>query len=155
MGESPTTIRARPISRTRFTRNGLATIQTIGVPAAGLDFDDAEAIVVALKIRSVEARQAVDAASAAYDWLSARGANHVMYKVCSTFDSTDAGNIGPVTDALLRQAHGGGALVTPAFPETGRTVYLGHLFVGSTPLNESPLRIIRSIRCTTPISFAC
>ena len=123
-----------------LNRNGLSTIQTIGVPASGLKVDDAEAIVVALKIRSIEARQAVEAATAAYDWLSARGARHVMYKVCSTFDSTDAGNIGPVADALGAKAHGGCALVTPAFPETGRTVYLGHLFVGSTPLNESPLK---------------
>ncbi len=105
-----------------------------------MEVDDAEAIVVALKIRSVEASQAVEAATAAYDWLSARGARHVMYKVCSTFDSTDAGNIGPVADALGAKARGGCALVTPAFPETGRTVYLGHLFVGLTPLNESPLK---------------
>jgi uncharacterized protein YgbK (DUF1537 family) len=123
-----------------LNRNGLSTIQTIGVPAPGLEVDDAEAIVVALKIRSIEARQAVEAATAAYDWLSARGARHVMYKVCSTFDSTDAGNIGPVADALGAKARGGCALVTPAFPETGRTVYLGHLFVGMTPLNESPLK---------------
>jgi 3-dehydrotetronate 4-kinase len=123
-----------------LNRNGLSTIQTIGVPPSGLKVDDAEAIVVALKIRSVEASRAVEAATAAYDWLSARGARHVMYKVCSTFDSTDAGNIGPVADALGAKAHGGCALVTPAFPETGRTVYLGHLFVGSTPLNESPLK---------------
>ena len=121
-------------------RNGVATIQTIGVPAPGLDVDDAEAIVVALKIRSIAAGQAVEAATAAYDWLSARGARHVMYKVCSTFDSTDAGNIGPVADALGAKARGGCALVTPAFPETGRTIYLGHLFVGLTPLNESPLK---------------
>ena len=123
-----------------LSRNGLSTIQTIGVPAPGLEVDDAEAIVVALKIRSIEAQQAVDAAAAAYDWLSARGARHVMYKICSTFDSTDKGNIGPVADALGAKAHGGCALVTPAFPETGRTVYLGHLFVGSAPLSESPLK---------------
>jgi 3-dehydrotetronate 4-kinase len=123
-----------------LNRSGLSTIQTIGVPASGLKVDDAEAIVVALKIRSVEAQQAVQAATSAYDWLSARGAGHVMYKICSTFDSTDAGNIGPVADALGAKARGGCALVTPAFPETGRTVYLGHLFVGSAPLNESPLK---------------
>src|SRR6202046_537530 len=123
-----------------LNRNGLSTIQTIGVPAPGLKVDDAEAIVVALKIRSVEASQAVEAATAAYDWLRARGARRALYKVCSTFDSTDAGNIGPVAEALGAKAHGGCALVTPAFPETGRTVYLGHLFVGSTPLNESPLK---------------
>jgi uncharacterized protein YgbK (DUF1537 family) len=121
-------------------RNGLSTIQTIGVPAPGLEVDDAEAVVVALKIRSIEATQAVEAATKAYDWLSTRGARHVMYKICSTFDSTDAGNIGPVSDALGAKARGGCALVTPAFPETGRTVYLGHLFVGSALLNESPLQ---------------
>jgi uncharacterized protein YgbK (DUF1537 family) len=123
-----------------LNRNGLSTIQTIGVPAPGLEVDDVEAIVVALKIRSIEAAQAVEAASTAYDWLSTRGARHVMYKICSTFDSTDAGNIGPVVDALGAKSRGGCALVTPAFPETGRTVYLGHLFVGSAPLNESPLK---------------
>jgi len=64
----------------------------------------------------------------------------VLYKICSTFDSTDAGNIGPVTEALSDAAGGGVVVVTPAFPETGRTVYLGHLFVGGQPLDESPLK---------------
>ena len=123
-----------------LTRNGLSTIQTIGVPAADLALGDVEAVVIALKIRSVEAPRAVTAALAAYDWLVARGARHVMYKICSTFDSTDAGNIGPVTDALRARAGAGVCLVTPAFPETGRTVYRGHLFVGDIPLNESPLK---------------
>jgi 3-dehydrotetronate 4-kinase len=123
-----------------LTRNGLSTIQTIGVPAAGFDVGDVEAVVVALKIRSVEASRAVEAASAAHDWLAARGARHVMYKICSTFDSTDAGNIGPVAEALRGRAGGGCVLVTPAFPETGRTVYLGRLFVGDALLHESPLK---------------
>jgi uncharacterized protein YgbK (DUF1537 family) len=121
-------------------RNGLSTIQTIGVPAAGFDAGDVEAIVVALKIRSAEAARAVAAATAAYDWLASRGARHVIYKICSTFDSTDAGNIGPVGEAFRARAKAGCILVTPAFPETGRTVYLGHLFVGLAPLNESPLK---------------
>ena len=63
-----------------------------------------------------------------------------MYKICSTFDSTDSGNIGPVGEAFRARAGTGCILVTPAFPETGRTVYLGHLFVGLVPLNESPLK---------------
>ena len=123
-----------------LARNGLRTVQTIGVPRDDLDLPEADAVVVSLKIRSVEASQAVVAARGADKWLRARGALHVMYKICSTFDSTDAGNIGPVTDAL-REDHGGRvALVTPAFPETGRTVYRGHLFVGDVLLHESPLR---------------
>jgi uncharacterized protein YgbK (DUF1537 family) len=121
-------------------RNGLSTIQTIGVPASGFDAGEAEAIVVALRIRSIEAPRAIAAALAAYDWLASRGARHVVYKICSTFDSTDAGNIGPVGEAFRARANAGCILVTPAFPETGRTVYLGHLFVGSVPLNESPLK---------------
>ena len=123
-----------------LSRNGLSTIQTIGVPAAGFEAPDVKAVVVALKIRSVEAPRAVAAAIAGYDWLASRGARHVIYKICSTFDSTDAGNIGPVGDEFRARAGAGCMLVTPAFPETGRTVYLGHLFVGSVPLNESPLK---------------
>ncbi len=123
-----------------LSRNGLTTIQTIGVPAAEFDAGDAEAIVVALKIRSVEAPRAVALALAGYDWLKARGAAHVIYKICSTFDSTEAGNIGPVGEAFRARASAGCIPVTPAFPETGRTVYLGHLFVGAVPLHESPLK---------------
>src|ERR1041385_4076426 len=73
-------------------------------------------------------------------WLRTRGASHVLFKICSTFDSTDAGNIGPVMDALRADSGDTIVLVTPAFPETGRTVYQGNLFVGSVPLNESPLK---------------
>src|SRR5262249_61442252 len=62
------------------------------------------------------------------------------YKICSTFDSTDAGNIGPVLDALRADAGDEIVVVTPAFPETGRTVFQGNLFVGSLPLDESPLK---------------
>jgi 3-dehydrotetronate 4-kinase len=64
----------------------------------------------------------------------------VLFKICSTFDSTDAGNIGPVMDALRADSGDAIVLVTPAFPETGRTVYQGNLFVGPVPLNESPLK---------------
>ncbi len=123
-----------------FARNGLATVQTIGVPRADLVLPEVDAVVISLKIRSAPATEATTAARAADTWMRSRGATHVMYKICSTFDSTDAGNIGPVTDAL-RADHGSRiAIVTPAFPETGRTVYRGHLFVGDVPLNESPLK---------------
>jgi uncharacterized protein YgbK (DUF1537 family) len=107
------------------------------VPADDIALPEVDAVVVALKSRSIAARQAVGLARAADDWLRERGASHVMFKICSTFDSTDAGNIGPVTDALRA---GEIVLVTPAFPETARTVYQGNLFVGSVPLNESPLK---------------
>lgn len=123
-----------------LAKAGLATVQTIGVPDESLDLGEADAVVVALKSRSIRAEDAVAQSRAAARWLHGRGAGHILFKICSTFDSTDAGNIGPVTDALRADAGGGIVLVTPAFPETGRTVYQGNLFVGAVPLNESPLK---------------
>jgi len=123
-----------------LTRCGLRTVQTIGVPADQLKLPEVDAVVVSLKSRSIEADLAVTRSRAADKWLRGRGASHVLFKICSTFDSTDAGNIGPVMDALRSDSGDAIVLVTPAFPETGRTVYQGNLFVGSVPLNESPLK---------------
>src|ERR1019366_7584358 len=123
-----------------LTRCGLRTVQTIGVPADQLKLPEVDAVVVSLKSRSIESSLAVSRSRAADKWLRGRGADHVLFKICSTFDSTDAGNIGPVMDALHADSGETIVLVTPAFPETGRTVYQGNLFVGSVPLNESPLK---------------
>jgi uncharacterized protein YgbK (DUF1537 family) len=123
-----------------LTRSGLRTVQTIGVPSDELALPDVDAVVVSLKSRSIEAGLAVSRSRAADKWLRGRGADHVLFKICSTFDSTDAGNIGPVMDALRADSGDAIVLVTPAFPETGRTVYQANLFVGSVPLNESPLK---------------
>ena len=123
-----------------LTRAGLRTVHTIGIPADDLALPEVDAVVVSLKSRSIEAGLAVSRSRAAETWLRGRGASHVLFKICSTFDSTDAGNIGPVMDALRDDCGEGIVLVTPAFPETGRTVYQGNLFVGAVPLNESPLK---------------
>jgi uncharacterized protein YgbK (DUF1537 family) len=123
-----------------LTRCGLRTVQTIGIPADDLVLPDVDAVVVSLKSRSIAADIAVARSRAAEQWLRGRGADHVLFKICSTFDSTDQGNIGPVMDALRADAAEPIVMVTPAFPETGRTVYQGHLFVGAVPLNESPLK---------------
>ncbi|WP_425994638.1 3-oxo-tetronate kinase [Afipia sp. DC4300-2b1] len=123
-----------------LTRCGLRTVQTIGVPDDALALPDVDAVVVSLKSRSIEASQAVARSREADKWLRARGATHVLFKICSTFDSTDSGNIGPVMDALRADSGDAIVLVTPAFPRTGRSVYQGNLFVGSVPLNESPLK---------------
>jgi uncharacterized protein YgbK (DUF1537 family) len=123
-----------------LTRAGLRTVQTIGVPADDLGLPEVDAVVVSLKSRSIEASIAVERSLAAEKWMRGRGAAHVLFKICSTFDSTDKGNIGPVTDALRAVSGDAIVLVTPAFPETGRTVYKGNLFVGAVPLNESPLK---------------
>lgn len=124
-----------------LVRGGMRTVQTIGVPASN-DAVDADALVVALKSRTITAAEAVAQSLAALDWLRAQGCRQFFFKYCSTFDSTDAGNIGPVTDALLDAlSTGPGApaftIACPAFPENGRTIYRGYLFVGDTLLNES------------------
>ena len=118
---------------------GLRVVQTVGIPAADLALPEVDAVVVALKSRSIPAERAVALSLDAEAWLRGRGAGHVLFKVCSTFDSTDAGNIGPVTDALAARA-GAVPLVCPAFPRNRRTVYRGHLFVGDDRLDESPLK---------------
>lgn len=123
-----------------LAKNGLRTVQTIGAPAPALALADVEAVVVALKSRSIPAGEAIATSLAALAWLEGKGAEHVVFKICSTFDSTEEGNIGPVTDALRARTGDRIVLVTPAFPETGRTVYQGNLFVAGVPLAESPMK---------------
>jgi uncharacterized protein YgbK (DUF1537 family) len=126
-----------------LVRAGLRTVQTIGLPEPGAPAIEAEALVVALKSRTVPAADAVAQSLAALRWLQAQGVQQVYFKYCSTFDSTPAGNIGPVTDALLDALHGPGqgfTIACPAFPVNQRTVFKGHLFVGDLLLSDSPMR---------------
>ena len=129
-----------------LTAGGMRTVQTIGVPPEGAA-SDADAVVVALKSRSIDAADAVAQSLAALRWLRAQGVRQVLFKYCSTFDSTPAGNIGPVAQALMAELAQQTAapitdfaIVTPAFPENGRTVFKGHLFVGDMLLSDSPMR---------------
>ncbi|WOD15189.1 3-oxo-tetronate kinase [Paraburkholderia kirstenboschensis] len=124
-----------------LVRGGMRTVQTIGVPE-NEETIEADALVVALKSRTIPAADAVAQSLAALDWLRAQGCRQFVFKYCSTFDSTDAGNIGPVTDALLnalsaQDSASAFTIACPAFPENGRTIFRGHLFVGDTLLNES------------------
>ena len=129
-----------------LVRAGLRTVQTIGVPQddAPPEVAGADAVVVALKSRTTPAAEAVADSLAALRWLQAAGARQFYFKVCSTFDSTPAGNIGPVAEALMAAIGGASGiaqtLVCPAFPENGRTVFRGHLFVGDELLSDSGMR---------------
>jgi 3-dehydrotetronate 4-kinase len=123
-----------------LVRRGMRTVQLIDVPAAGLAVPDAEAVVVALKSRTIPAAAAVEKSLSALAWLRLAGARQILFKYCSTFDSTDAGNIGPVAEALLAALGGDLTLYCPAFPENGRTIYRGYLFVGDVLLSESGMR---------------
>jgi 3-dehydrotetronate 4-kinase len=123
-----------------LTRAGMRTVQVMGVPAPGTTFPGVDAVVVALKSRTNPVAEAIDWSLKAADVLLAAGAKQLFFKYCSTFDSTDQGNIGPVAEALLAKVGGEFALVCPAFPVNKRTVYLGNLFVGDLPLAESPMK---------------
>jgi 3-dehydrotetronate 4-kinase len=120
-----------------LVHGGMRTVQLIGVPHQGDPVPEADAVVVALKSRTAPARQAVEESLAALAWLRQAGCQQFFFKYCSTFDSTDAGNIGPVADALIAALGCGFALACPAFPANARSIYQGHLFVGGTLLNES------------------
>lgn len=123
-----------------LVRGGMRTVQLIGVPHADAEVPDVDAIVVALKSRTNPAAEAVDMSVAALDWLKQAGCRHFLFKYCSTFDSTDEGNIGPVADALLDRLGADFTIACPAFPETGRTIFKGHLFVGDQLLSDTHMR---------------
>ncbi len=122
-----------------LVRTGMRVTQTIGVPDGPLD-TDVDAVVVALKSRTIAPAEAVAQSLEALAWLQAQGARQIYFKYCSTFDSTAQGNIGPVTEALMDALKTDFTIATPAFPDNGRTVFKGHLFVGDVLLNESGMQ---------------
>jgi len=123
-----------------LAREGMRTIQVVGVPDESLDIGDADAIVVALKSRTIPASDAVAQSLSATEWLIAGGAEQIVFKYCSTFDSTPKGNIGPVLDALQARLAAPLTVACPAFPANGRSVYQGYLFVGEVLLSDSPMK---------------
>ena len=118
-----------------LARAGARTLQYAGIPE-GAPAPGMDAAVISLKTRSVPVADAVAQSLAACRWLVANGAEQVAFKYCSTFDSTPEGNIGPVAEALMDALDAPLALVCPAFPATGRTIYQGHLFVHDRLLSE-------------------
>jgi uncharacterized protein YgbK (DUF1537 family) len=123
-----------------ITKAGMDTIQTIGVPDMARGLPEADAVVVALKSRTIAPHDAVAQSLVACRALRAGGARQILFKYCSTFDSTPQGNIGPVADALADELGADIAIVCPAFPANGRAIFQGHLFVGAQPLDESPMK---------------
>ncbi len=126
-----------------LVRAGLRTVMWLGAPQGAVPANlngQADALVVALKSRTAPVAEAVAQSLATLSWLQQAGAQRFYFKVCSTFDSTPAGNIGPVAEALLAALGSRFAIVCPAFPENGRSVYRGHLFVGDQLLSDSGMR---------------
>ncbi|MDO8694872.1 MAG: four-carbon acid sugar kinase family protein [Sheuella sp.] len=122
-----------------LVRSGMRVVQTIGVPATPLDAE-VDAVVVSLKSRTIAPGEAAAQSVKALEWLQAQGAQQIYFKYCSTFDSTAQGNIGPVTDALMAAMGVDFTIATPAFPDAGRTVFKGYLFVGDVLLHESGMQ---------------
>ncbi|QSI34041.1 hypothetical protein GNX71_32525 [Variovorax sp. RKNM96] len=122
-----------------LVRAGMRVVQAIGVPATPLDAD-VDAVVVALKSRTIAPAEAIAQSLDALRWLQAQGAQQIYFKYCSTFDSTPQGNIGPVTEALMDALECDFTIATPAFPDNKRTVFKGYLFAGDVLLNESGMQ---------------
>jgi len=122
-----------------LVRAGMRVVQAIGVPEGPLAAD-VDVVVIALKSRTNPVHEAVEQSLAALRWLQGQGARQIYFKYCSTFDSTAAGNIGPVTEALMDAMGCDFTIATPAFPDNKRTVFKGYLFVGDVLLNESGMQ---------------
>ena len=122
-----------------LVRSGMRVTQAIGVPA-GPPQDDVDAVVIALKSRTIAPADAIGQSLRALRWLRANDAQQIYFKYCSTFDSTPLGNIGPVTEGLLDALDSRFTIATPAFPDNKRTVFKGHLFVGDVLLSESGMQ---------------
>lgn len=142
-----------------LARSGYPVSLRLGLPSEAEPEGNAAVFeIIALKCRTIPQNMAVDQARSAYEWLSARGAKRFYWKYCSTFDSTEKGNIGPVAEALMADIGTSQTIYCPAFPENGRNVFMGHLFVGELLLNESamkdhpltPMRDSSLVRLLTP-----
>lgn len=122
-----------------LARTGVQVSLRIGVPSAPPE-NTAPLEIIALKCRTAPVADAVAETLAALAWLQAAGAQRFFWKYCSTFDSTTQGNIGPVAEALMNALGAQQTIYCPAFPENGRSIFMGNLFVGEQPLAESPMK---------------
>ncbi|MCL5808972.1 MAG: four-carbon acid sugar kinase family protein [Deltaproteobacteria bacterium] len=120
--------------------SGMRTIQLTGLPKEKIDLSGVDAVVISLKSRTQETSAAVADSLSALRWLQSYDCRQYYFKYCSTFDSTEKGNIGPVADALLDALKEGFTIACPSLPVNGRTVYNGYLFVNGVLLNESGMQ---------------
>ena len=123
-----------------LVKGGLKTIQLLGTPSKNDVVPLVDAVIIALKTRTIPVEDAIEQSLQAMNWLKNAGAKQFFFKYCSTFDSTDEGNIGPVIDALMAGLETQFTIACPAFPETERTIFKGHLFVGDKLLSDSPMK---------------
>ena len=122
-----------------LAKAGMAVVLYPGAPKSDAEVS-VEAGVIALKSRSIPKHDAIAQSLEALEWLERQRCQQFFFKYCSTFDSTDDGNIGPVAEALGGALGADRIIVCPAFPQTGRAVFQGHLFVKDQLLSDSPMK---------------
>ncbi len=122
-----------------LARSGVEVSLRTGLPEDGAP-TSAPIEVIALKCRTSPVEEAVEQTQAALKWLRKNGARQIFWKYCSTFDSTEKGNIGPVSEALMRELDADQTIYCPAFPENGRSIYMGYLYTGSQLLSDGPMK---------------
>ena len=121
-------------------KSGMQVSMYAGIPTllpSEIKKESTDAAVIALKTRTIPIEEAISESLKALAWLKDCGCEQFIFKYCSTFDSTKKGNIGPVTDAIMEELNTDFTIACPSFPDAGRTVYFGHMFVNGKPLNES------------------
>ena len=123
-----------------LARHGMPCVQYNGLPEPSESAGSEPGAVVALKTRSIDPVDAVTQSLSALEWLRGQGCEKFFFKYCSTFDSTDRGNIGPVAEALMAALGSDLTVACSAAPENGRSIYQGHLFVGDKLLSDTGMR---------------
>ncbi|MDC3140921.1 four-carbon acid sugar kinase family protein [Alphaproteobacteria bacterium] len=121
-------------------KSGMQVSMYAGIPTllpSEIKKELTDAAVIALKTRTIPIEEAISESLKALSWLKDCGCEQFIFKYCSTFDSTKKGNIGPVADAIMKELNTDFTIACPSFPDAGRTVYFGHMFVNGKPLNES------------------
>ena len=122
-----------------LARSGVQVSLRLGIPETPPQ-DTAPIEVIALKCRTSPVDDAIQDCMEAFHWLKQAGAERFYWKYCSTFDSTAQGNIGPIAEALMAALETTQTIYCPAFPENGRSIFMGNLFVGDELLHESPMK---------------
>ncbi|CDX45343.1 conserved hypothetical protein [Mesorhizobium plurifarium] len=98
---------------------------------------DGEVLVIATRLRFMPPARAVAALDGLTTMLDEIGVEHIFYKYCSTFDSTDEGNIGPCGDLLIGKYGQRRLVFGPGYPDLRTYVHEGYMFYKDRLISES------------------
>lgn len=126
-----------------FADQGVRVVLVLDLPpAAELArwTEAATGVVFATATRAIPPEESYQKTAAAVRAAVALAPRAVQIKYCSTFDSTDRGNIGPSLDAAMDVLGEEFTIAVPALPVNGRTTYCGYHFVKGQLISDSPMR---------------